>query len=101
MSGMFTDENGYFADPEKAAMHAVIVQGGFSTPKREAARMILDGGIHAERARLWMDRQGLTDDDLEWDHGQRPPARSGRPEDQAPQGYGVRSRWAQPPGEDN
>lgn len=93
MSGLFTDEDGYFADPEKAAMHAVVVQHGFSTPEREAARMILDGGIHAERARAWMVRKGLTMDDLEWDHGQRPPD----PEPAA--GYGARTRWAQPPEE--
>jgi len=61
--------------------------------------MILDGGIHAERARLWMDRQGLTDDDLEWDHGRRPPKDPGEPATGA-RGYGVRTRWAQPPREE-
>jgi hypothetical protein len=74
---LLTDDDGYFPDPEKAAMHAVVVQGGFSTPKREAARMILDGGVHAERARAWMEREGLTEDDLEWDSGAR--SRKGGP----------------------
>jgi hypothetical protein len=70
MSGYFADEmNGYFADesgfhdPDKAAQHAVIIQGGFSTPRREAARMIKDGGVHEERARTWMTKYGFTEKD--------------------------------------
>jgi hypothetical protein len=72
VSGHFADElNGYFADrqgfhdPDKAARHAVMIQGGYSTPLREAARMIKDGGVHAERARAWMEAHGYTDADLE------------------------------------
>jgi hypothetical protein len=64
MNGYFADESG-FHDPEKAARHAVIIQGGFSTPLREAARMIRDGGIHEERARAWMAAHEYTEDDLE------------------------------------
>jgi hypothetical protein len=64
MNGFFADRDG-FHDPEKAAAHAVIIQGGFSTPLREAARMISDGGISAERARAWLAAKGYTDDDLE------------------------------------
>jgi hypothetical protein len=64
MGGYFADEQG-FRDPDKAAQHAVIIQGGYSTPLREAARMIKDGGVGAERARAWMDANGYTDKDLE------------------------------------
>jgi hypothetical protein len=64
-----TDEHG-FLGPEEAAFHAMFDQGGFSTPKREAARMLLDGGVGADRARAWMDEQGLALEDLEWDPGQ-------------------------------
>jgi hypothetical protein len=64
MNGYFADEQG-FHDPEKAAAHAVVVQGGFSTPLREAARMIADGGVHEERARAWMAAHGYADADLE------------------------------------
>lgn len=64
-----TDEDGRFWDPEGAAFHAVCVQGGFSTPKREAARMLLDGGVSEQRALAWMTAQHLTLDDLQWDPG--------------------------------
>jgi hypothetical protein len=63
------DEHG-FRGPDQAAFHAVVVQDGFSTPKREAARMLLDGGTGEQRALAWMTEQGLTLDDLEWDPGQ-------------------------------
>jgi hypothetical protein len=65
-----TDDQGYFRGPEEAAFHACVVQHGFSTPRREAARMLLDGGIHAQRARDWMTAQNLAEEDLEWDPGQ-------------------------------
>jgi len=64
MNGYFADEQG-FHDPEKAAAHAVTVQGGFTTPLREAARMIRDGGVHKARACAWMAAKGYTEDDLE------------------------------------
>lgn len=64
LGGYFADEQG-FHDPEKAAQHAVSVQNGFTTPLREAARMIEDGGVSAERARAWMAAHNYTDDDLE------------------------------------
>lgn len=64
MDGYFADRQG-FHDPAKAAAHAMIIQGGFSTPLREAARMIKDGGVSAERARAWMTKFGYTDNDLE------------------------------------
>jgi hypothetical protein len=63
------DEHG-FTDPEAAAFHACMVQGGFSTPEREAARMLLDGGIAGDRARAWMNDQDLGLLDLKWDAGQ-------------------------------
>lgn len=61
----FHDEDGRFHDPEKAAAHAIAVQGGFSTPLIEAARMIADGGVSEQRARAWMQANGLTDADLQ------------------------------------
>jgi hypothetical protein len=63
------DEHG-FRGPAQAAFHAMFEQGGFSTPKREAARMLLDGGVGADRALAWMTAEGLTEEDLEWDPGQ-------------------------------
>jgi hypothetical protein len=65
MNGYFADELG-FRDPEKAAAHAVVVQLGYSTPLREAGRMIKDGGVHAERARAWLAAKGYTEQDVEW-----------------------------------
>jgi hypothetical protein len=64
LGGYFADEQG-FHDPQKAAEHAVVVQLGFSTPLREAARMIADGGVHEQRARAWMAAKGYTEEDLE------------------------------------
>lgn len=37
--GLYFDADGRFKSPEAAAMHACLVQGGFSTPAREARRM--------------------------------------------------------------
>ena len=42
-----------------AAAHAVMVQGGYSTPPIEAYRMIRDGGVAAERALAWLAEVGL------------------------------------------
>lgn len=61
---LFGDEMGFY-DPDKAAAHAIIIQHGYSTPLREAARMIKDGGISAERARAWMVANGYCEGDLE------------------------------------
>jgi hypothetical protein len=63
------DEHG-FLGPVEAAFHACFEQGGFSTPEREAARMLLDGGTGEQRALAWMTKQGLALDDLAWDPGQ-------------------------------
>lgn len=63
------DEHG-FLGPEEAAFHACFAQHGFSTPEREAARMLLAGGVAEQRAREWMAAKGLTLEDLEWDPGQ-------------------------------
>lgn len=64
LDGYFADEQG-FLDPYKAAQHAIVIQEGFSTPLREAGRMIRDGGIHAERARAWLTVHGYTEADVE------------------------------------
>lgn len=58
----FCDEQG-FVSPEAAAAHAVLVQGGFSTPPVEAYRMLRDGGPAAERAGAWLAEHGLPLDD--------------------------------------
>lgn len=63
--GLYIDADGYFYDPDAAAAHAVMVQGGYSTPLREAARMIADGGESERRAREWMERKGYTEGDLQ------------------------------------
>jgi len=55
----YMDADGHYHSPVTAAMHAVEVQGGFTTPEREAYRMLADGGIGADRARTW-----LTENDL-------------------------------------
>jgi hypothetical protein len=62
MNPMFGDEHG-FRDPEAAAAHAIVVQGGFSTPPVEAYRMIRDGGVGAERARAWLAEHDLDPED--------------------------------------
>lgn len=58
----FTDEHGYFLSPEHAATHATVVQGGFTTPAREARRMVKDGGRGAEIGREWLLSRGLPID---------------------------------------
>lgn len=51
-----------FASPEEAAAHAIVIQGGFSTPAREARRMLRDGGQAAAIARVWLTDHRLTVD---------------------------------------
>ena len=34
-----------------------------------SARMLLDGGVGADRARAWVQDKGLALEDLEWDPG--------------------------------
>lgn len=46
--------DGTFRSPELAALHATIIQGGFSTPAIEAERMLADGGLGATVARDWL-----------------------------------------------
>lgn len=46
--------DGSFRSPELAALHATIIQGGFSTPAIEAKRMLADGGLGATVARDWI-----------------------------------------------
>jgi hypothetical protein len=58
----FCDEHG-FKSPVMAAAHAVMVQGGFSTPPVEAYRMIRDGGVMRERALAWLAEAGLDPGD--------------------------------------
>jgi hypothetical protein len=49
----FVDEEGWFLSPVHAATHAVLVQGGVTTPEREAYRMVKDGGVHRGQAIAW------------------------------------------------
>jgi hypothetical protein len=65
---VFADDGG-LADPEMAAFHATWIQGGFSTPLRECARMLLAGGRGEQRALAWMAARDLAPEDLEWDPG--------------------------------
>lgn len=53
--------DGSFRSPELAAEHAVLVQGGFSTPAIEAERMLRDGGLGALVARRWLDAHNPPD----------------------------------------
>lgn len=64
LNGYFADREG-FLDPEKAARHAVVIQGGYSTPLREAGRMIADGGTGRVRAMAWLAAHGYTEADAE------------------------------------
>lgn len=61
---LFFEASGCFKSPELAAFHATHVQGGYSTPDREAVRMLLDGGRSAEIARSWMREKGLDEAEL-------------------------------------
>lgn len=61
LGGFFADELG-FHDPVKAAMHAVMIQGGYSTPVREAFRMLKGGGANRERALAWLTARGYDPD---------------------------------------
>lgn len=63
---LFFDADGYFKSPEMAAMHAVHVQGGFSTPARECRRMLADherrgtlDSPNAAMCRQWLARRNL------------------------------------------
>lgn len=61
---LFMDESGRFHSPETAALHAQIVQGGFSTPEIEARRMLEDArrtgdAGYAAMARGWLEANGL------------------------------------------
>lgn len=65
--GPMVDENGRFRSPEAAAIHAVTVQGGFTTPAREARRMVADArrGGDLEQGRIglaWLREHGLPVD---------------------------------------
>lgn len=55
------DELG-FRGPEQAAFHAVCIQGGYSTPVREAYRMLHDGDVSRERAVRWLIAKGHDPD---------------------------------------
>lgn len=81
--GLFQDADGIFYSPEAVAQHAIVAQHGHSTPEREAARMIADGGESERRAREWMGRYGLTVADLPADEVGRWPAERLGPEHQA------------------
>lgn len=61
LSPIYGDENG-FHDPETAAAHAQLVQGGFSTPDIEADRMVKEGGVARTRADVWRVKQAAAVD---------------------------------------
>lgn len=67
----FGDEHG-FLNPEMAAAHAVVVQGGFTTPPIEAYRMLRDSdGVSRVRADRWIREHGL--DYFDPDEGKNTP----------------------------
>lgn len=57
---VYYDDDG-FLTPVHAATHVIFVQGGFSTAEIEAYRMVADGGVSAERARVWLRSEGLPE----------------------------------------
>lgn len=61
------DEHG-FLDPEKAAVHIITVDKGFTTPEIEAVKMLNNGGIDKERAVKWLEARADRDIDtsLDW-----------------------------------
>lgn len=66
---LFFNPDGTFKTPEMAAFHAIHVQGGFSTPAREARRIVRDGQSNAAMAAAWLTERGLSLDGEE-----EPPA---------------------------
>jgi hypothetical protein len=61
----YFDAENRFRSPELAAMHAVTEQGGFSTPAREARRMLADAFRRGDpegvaEARDWLTSRGLS-----------------------------------------
>jgi hypothetical protein len=60
----FYDANGFFLDPEAAAAYAIVASGGqsFTTPAREARRMLAGGHPHyVPVARNWLAARGLPE----------------------------------------
>lgn len=68
---LFFNPDGTFKSPELAALHATQVQCGFSTPAREARRMLRDPRT-AAMARAWLEERGLSLDGD--DEPAQPPA---------------------------
>jgi hypothetical protein len=60
----FRDEHGYFRSPEDAAAYAIIASGGqgYTTPAREARRMLAGGHpAYVTLARCWLQQRGLPE----------------------------------------
>lgn len=63
-STLFHDETGYFRSPEAAAAYALAASGGqgFTTPGREARRMLASNHPHyVAMARTWLAERGLPE----------------------------------------
>lgn len=62
---LFFDDKGRFISPELAALHAVQVQHGYSTPARECRRMLADArrqadAEHEAMCAEWLTARGLS-----------------------------------------
>lgn len=60
----FRDEAGYFRSPEDAAAYAIVASGGqgFTTPAREARRMLRDGHpYYVSLGQTWLAARGLPE----------------------------------------
>lgn len=60
----FNDQDGFFRSPVEAAAYAIVMSGGqgFTTPAREARRMLASGHPrYIEIARAWLAQQGLPE----------------------------------------
>ena len=61
-SPLFFDADGRFLSVELAAQHAVMVQGGFTTPRIEAERMTRSRDeAEAAMGREWLERNRTAD----------------------------------------
>lgn len=99
LNPLYSNPDGTFKSPELAAFHAIHVQGGFSTPAREARRMIADASRGSQTmatvkqslmAMAWLEERGLSAD------GEDEPAAEPHPEVLATVVSDLKAQFAQP-----
>jgi hypothetical protein len=64
VSGLFRDQDGFLHSPEDAAAYTIIASGGqgFTTPAREARRMLASGHPrYVDTARTWLIQHNLPE----------------------------------------